>query len=106
MYDEEGPWYFRNIIDLEYAYSYVISPDEIQYGEIPKGPGRLKDIARIATGKNIRKVPELIKRWGGKVKDWRKMKGRDAQGKEWHWYQKRGDGTKHGLKPKGKPDPF
>jgi hypothetical protein len=79
---------------------------EMKFGEIPIGPGRLKDIARIATGKNIRKLQELIKRWGGRGKDWRKMKGKDAQGREWHWYQKRGDGTKHGLKQKGKPDPF
>ena len=82
---------------------------EMSSCELPIGPGglgKLKDITRIATGKNIKKLKNLIDKWGGKGRDWRKMKGTDAQGREWHWYQKRGDGTRYGIKPPGKPDPF
>ena len=52
------------------------------------------------------KLKKLVEKWGGKGRDWRKMKGTDAQGRKWHWYQKRGDGRKYGIKPEGKPDPF
>lgn len=38
----------------------------------------------IAKGKRIRKVGELCDKFGGKSKDWKKMKGWDKEGREWH----------------------
>ena len=32
------------------------------------------------------------------------MKGWDKEGREWHWYDLKGQ--KFGFKPAGKPDPF
>ena len=71
------------------------------------GPiGKLSQVKVIFYGKNIRKWQKLVQKWGGRAKDWRKKKGFDEAGKEWHWYKKRGDGTKYGLKKKGDLDPF
>ncbi|ACM22012.1 RHS repeat protein [Geotalea daltonii FRC-32] len=58
----------------------------------------------IAKGRNIRKVDELVEKFGGKAKDWLKKKGWDEFGKEWHWYEN--NGNKVGKKPAGSPDPF
>lgn len=58
----------------------------------------------IAKGRNIRKVEELVEKFGGKAKDWLKKKGWDEAGKEWHWYENQGQRV--GKKPAGQPDPF
>ncbi len=85
---------------------YRVDPQDI-IGMLPiGGVGKLTNIKRIASGKNIRKLQEIVRKWGGRGKDWRKMKGFDKHGKELHWYQKRGDGTKYGIKQKGDLDPF
>jgi len=59
----------------------------------------------IAEGKNIDKIEVLKEKFGGKTKDWKKMKGWDANGKEVHWYTGP-NGRKVGGKPVGSPDPF
>jgi uncharacterized protein RhaS with RHS repeats len=90
-----------------YLEEYLELPDPVLGMISIGGPfGKLKDIQRIATSKNIDKLLKLAEKWGGRLKDWRKMKGKDERGQEWHWYQKRGDGTRHGMKPKGSHDPF
>lgn len=58
----------------------------------------------IAKGNKIRKIDELVQRFGGKAKDWIKKKGWDAQGNEWHWYEN--NGRKIGWKLLGDDDPF
>jgi hypothetical protein len=58
----------------------------------------------IATGSSINKVSTLVSKFGGKAKDWKKKKGWDASGEEWHWYQNKS--TKVGFKPAGSYDPF
>ncbi len=58
----------------------------------------------IARGRKIKKVNELIKKFGGGVRDWVKKKGWDECGQEWHWYEK--NGQIFGLKKKGEVDPF
>jgi hypothetical protein len=40
----------------------------------------------IAQGYNIREVDELVRIYGGNPKGWKKMKGWDEYGQEWHWY--------------------
>jgi len=55
-------------------------------------------------GRDIRKVDTLVEKFGGKTKDWKKMKGWDEHGNEFHWYENKGN--KVGLKPAGAPDPF
>ena len=40
----------------------------------------------IAQGYNIREVDELVRIYGGNPKGWKKMKGWDENGQEWHWY--------------------
>lgn len=59
----------------------------------------------IAKGSGIRKVDELVEKFGGRRKDWSKKKGWDASGQEWHWYEGP-NGMKVGLKKAGEPDPF
>jgi RHS repeat-associated protein len=46
----------------------------------------LSEAEIIAQGRNIREVQNLVKQFGGDVKGWKKMKGWDANGQEWHWY--------------------
>ena len=58
----------------------------------------------IAKGKDIRKVDALCKRFGGKARDWKKKKGWDENGQEWHWYEN--NGQKFGWKHAGDYDPF
>ncbi|QLQ32442.1 MAG: hypothetical protein HZT40_13575 [Candidatus Thiothrix singaporensis] len=58
----------------------------------------------IAKGRNIRKVDELVEKFGGKAKDWKKKKGWDEKGQEWHWYEN--NGRKVGMKKAGEVDPF
>ncbi|MFK2853934.1 RHS repeat-associated core domain-containing protein [Dyella humi] len=58
----------------------------------------------IAKGNRIRKVDELVRRFGGKARDWCKKKGWDAEGNEWHWYEN--NGRKIGWKLNGDYDPF
>jgi len=59
----------------------------------------------MAEGNGIRKVDTLIELWGGRRKGWKKKKGWDAGGREWHWYEHQGIGRK-GLKRAGEPDAF
>jgi len=97
MYDDNS--------EAPYLEGYI--PMEMTLGAIePFGIGKLLNINKIAQGANIRKLEQLIEKWGGRGKDWKKMKGWDKNGQEWHWYQKRGDGTKYGIKQKGDLDPF
>ncbi len=58
----------------------------------------------IAKGGRIDKVGELCEEWGGKKKDWKKMKGWDRSGNEWHWYENKG--RKYGWKLAGERDSF
>ena len=60
----------------------------------------------IAQGRKIRKVKKLCEKWGGRPKDWKKQKGWDPYGNEYHWYSKKGDPRKYGWKNAGDPDPF
>ncbi len=60
---------------------------------------------RIASWNNIDKIKELVRKFGGKAKDWRKMKTKDEGGQEWHYYWNKSKGRK-GLKRDGDPDPF
>ncbi|MCU7863842.1 MAG: hypothetical protein KZQ92_07675, partial [Candidatus Thiodiazotropha sp. (ex Lucinoma borealis)] len=60
----------------------------------------------IARGKQINKVKQLCNKWGGKSGDWKKKKGWDQYGDEYHWYSKKGSGEKYGWKRAGEPDPF
>jgi hypothetical protein len=59
----------------------------------------------IARGKNIRKIDDLVARFGGTRKGWVKKKGQDAHGQEWHWYEHQGIG-RVGAKRLGDVDPF
>jgi hypothetical protein len=59
----------------------------------------------IAKGSSIRKVGELLEKFGGTAKGWIKKKGWDANGQEWHWYEHHGIG-RVGVKLPGVPDPF
>jgi len=40
----------------------------------------------IAQGYNIREVDDLVRIYGGNPNGWKKMKGWDEYGQEWHWY--------------------
>ena len=53
----------------------------------------------------IYKIDELVGKFGGTRRGWRKMKGIDDAGREWHWYEHHGVG-KVGLKAAGEADPF
>jgi len=64
----------------------------------------LSSSEKIAEGRRIHKVEELVEKFGGKVKDWVKKKGWDERGQEWHWYENKG--KREGLKRVGEPDPF
>ena len=59
----------------------------------------------IARGASIRKIDELILKFGGTTKCWIKKKGWDAAGNEWHWYEHHGIG-RVGVKLIGEIDPF
>lgn len=52
----------------------------------------------------VLRVDELVQKFGGRVKDWVKKKGRDLSGQEWHWYKN--NGKKVGWKRAGEHDPF
>ena len=58
----------------------------------------------IAEGDRIDKVDELVEKFGGRRKDWKKKKGWDSSGQEWHWYENKG--RKIGEKRAGEHDPF
>jgi hypothetical protein len=53
----------------------------------------------IAQGYNIRDVQRLVHTYGGNPKGWKKMKGWDENGQEWHWYY-HSDVGKVEVKPK------
>ncbi|GEM_PF-6893492 len=55
-------------------------------------------------GRKIRKVDELVSKFGGKAENWKKRKGWDEFGNEWHWYEN--NGNRVGIKRAGEPDPF
>ena len=59
----------------------------------------------IASGSAIRKIGDLVDKFGGTKKGWTKKKGWDDCGQEWHWYEHHGIG-RVGAKPSGTPDPF
>jgi hypothetical protein len=59
----------------------------------------------IARGRGIAKIEQLVQKFGGTIKGWVKKKGRDACGREIHWYEHNGIG-RVGVKPAGAPDPF
>ncbi len=54
---------------------------------------------RVATGKDIREIDNLVDQYGGKAGQWRKYKSWDEHGREWGWYEHAGIGVKQ-LKPK------
>jgi RHS repeat-associated protein len=58
----------------------------------------------IAEGPRIDKVDKLVERFGGIPGNWKKKKGTDSNGREWHWYEYKG--KRYGEKPAGDPDPF
>ena len=64
-----------------------------------------KNSELITPGRKIRKIKKICRKLGGKPKDWKKIKGIDDKGREWHWYEKKGGG-KYGVKPQGSHDPF
>jgi hypothetical protein len=64
----------------------------------------VKNSETIAQGNKIRKIEELCEKFGGKPKQWKKKKGWDEKGNEWHWYEK--DGQKYGWKKAGEAEPF
>ena len=73
---------------------------------IPRFTKEMKSRSRvIAERGNIDKVDELVAKFGGKAKKWRKMKTWTADGSEIHWYEHPGIG-KVGMKWNGFPDPF
>jgi hypothetical protein len=53
----------------------------------------------IAKGRRIGDVNRLIREYGGTRQGWRKMKGWDETGQEWHWYEHTGIGRVE-FKPK------
>lgn len=59
----------------------------------------------IATGKAIRKVAELVEKFGGKANNWVKKKTWDTSGREIHYYEHPGIGRR-GVKFAGELDPF
>ena len=59
----------------------------------------------IGKGTSIRKIEELVERFGGTKKGWIKKKGWQANGQEWHWYEHHGIG-RFGIKLPGELDPF
>jgi RHS repeat-associated protein len=69
----------------------------------------LKGVDAFRQGSAIKKAPFLVERYGGKIEDWKKMKG-FRNGNEWHWYE-RMDETGERLvvgvknKTKGEKDP-
>jgi len=63
------------------------------------------EVRVIARGKGIKKIKELLRRFGGTKDGWRKMKGVDEFGQDWHWYQHHGKG-RVGMKRAGEKDPF
>ena len=56
-------------------------------------------------GHNIRKVNQLVEKFGGPAKYWKKMKTWDEWGGEIHFYQHKTWG-RVGMKWAGDPDPF
>jgi RHS repeat-associated protein len=78
-------------------------------GAPDSGPNFTKEMLSqsevIARGPGIRKIDELVEKFGGTRKGWVKKKGVDSSGKEWHWYEHSGIG-RVGVKRPGDPDPF
>ena len=73
---------------------------------IPKFTRAMKSRAEIIKkGDQIHKVDKLVARFGGKAREWKKMKTWTADGREIHWYEHPGIG-KVGVKWDGFPDPF
>jgi len=66
------------------------SPDDNGGGGALSGPKwtskMLSESEVIAQGYNIRDVARLAQTYGGNPKGWKKMKGWDENGQEWHWY--------------------
>lgn len=60
---------------------------------------------KIAEGSAIRKIDELVSKFGGSRRGWVKKKGWDSAGQEWHWYEHQGIGRR-GVKRAGEVDPF
>ena len=58
----------------------------------------------FAQGNKIRKIKQLCEKWGGKPSEWKKRKGWDPYGNEYHWYERAG--KKYGWKKAGESDPF
>ncbi len=108
------------IFGLDWGYDMVL-PDgtkvPIKMGVGPCGGGPVKGVCKtftksmlsnsqlIAKGSEIRKINELVAKFGGTRKGWKKKKGWDSCGNEWHWYEHHGIGRK-GEKLAGAPDPF
>ena len=59
----------------------------------------------FARGYNIYKVKKIVKRKGGNPSDWKKRKGEDEYGQEWHWYERKGIDRIYAKKRKGDMDP-
>jgi RHS repeat-associated protein len=73
------------------------------FDDLPGGDiwPEIVDREQIAQGYEIRDVKELVRKYGGDPKKWRKMKGWDKQGWEHHWYEHDGIG-KFERKPVGR----
>jgi RHS repeat-associated protein len=79
---------------------------------LPGGMGAIKFTGKMVSraekmyeGKDIRKVLELVEKFGGEVKNWKKMKTWDELGREIHYYYNKVVGRR-GTKFAGQPDPF
>ena len=101
----------QRVFNLEVGleHTYRVTTDRIwahNNCEIPRFTPQMKSQARvIATGKGIDKVEQLVEKFGGTTKNWRKMKTRDGLGREIHYYEHPGIGVR-GAKWAGDFDPF
>jgi hypothetical protein len=59
----------------------------------------------IARGRRIKRIADLVTKFGGTSRGWVKKKSWDSSGQEWHWYEHHALG-RVGLKKLGEPDPF
>lgn len=93
-------------LTVESAHTYMVGPDAtwVHNTECKITKYIKENSERIATGTEIDKVNVLVRLFGGKPNQWRKKKGRDEAGNEYHWYEK--NGQVFGAKHAGDLDPF
>jgi RHS repeat-associated protein len=83
---------YDGTVDRDYLDNYALTPAGMAGFVFTRQ--MLAGALRIATGRDIDEVDRLVKDYGGTAKGWRKMKGWDAQGREWHWYEHTGIGRR------------